>query len=214
MKYVLIVTALLYCFISINLISSYSSSLDYDYVNSLIDQGEYDTALSYLEKLSFENPNDLDILFYQGYIFDEIGRYDEALNYYDQVLWHAPNDIETLYNKAVTLEKFGKYDEALEYYDKVLKVNSNDIDSLLSKAILLNEREDYQESQRLFDKVLKIDPENLAAKAYLQGIKKTEGINISESGKTTIIALVIVGGLALTGGFALGYTIRKPKKKP
>ena len=209
MKYVPIMTAFLYGLISINFITSYSSSLDYDYVNSLIDQGRYDAVLSYLEKLSLESPNDIDILFYQGYVLDEIGRYDEALNYYDQVLWYAPKDIETLYNKAVTLENLGKYDEALEYYDRVLEVDSNDIDSLLSKAILLNERGDYQESQRLLDEVLKNDPENLAAKSYLQGIEETEGINISEGGKTTIIALVIVGGLALTAGFVLGYRIRK-----
>ncbi|MGI9566784.1 MAG: hypothetical protein ACR2LL_07200 [Nitrosopumilus sp.] len=43
----------------------------------MIDQGEYDAALTYLEKLSFDNPNDTDVLFYQGYVLDEIGRYDE-----------------------------------------------------------------------------------------------------------------------------------------
>ena len=158
--------------ISMNFTFVEASSLDYDHINSLIEQGDYKTALAYLEKLSFDDPNDTGVLFYQGYVLDELGRYEEALNHYDKVLWDKPNDIETLYNKAVTLEKMEDYENAISYYDKVLEVDFGDIDSLLSKGSLLYQHERYEEALVTFQKVLELEPENSDAKLHVNKINQ------------------------------------------
>ena len=84
MKYFVFSIIFLVSFISVNFIVVEASSLDYDHINSLIGQGDSKTALSCLEKLSSDDPNDTDILFYQGYVLDEIDRYEGALSHYDK----------------------------------------------------------------------------------------------------------------------------------
>ena len=66
------------------------TSVDFSYVNPLIERGQYDKVLSYLDELSLDNPDDKGVLFTYGHIMDILGRYSEALVYYDQVLQKDP----------------------------------------------------------------------------------------------------------------------------
>lgn len=152
-----------------------ASGFSYDYIDSLLEENEFDQALTYLDGILEENPNHRDSLFYKGYVLDEMGRYDEALQNYEKVLDNWPNDFETLYNIAVTLEHLGEYGDAIQYYDRVLAIHPNDVDSLFYKGVLLYDRGSYNESKNLFEKILKIKPNDVDARAYVE--KNNQQIN-------------------------------------
>ena len=195
------------CSVSVNFLYGYSSSLNYDHIHSLIEAGNYDDALLYLDDVALENPNDTDILFYYGYVLDEMGRYEEALNYYDQVLWYEPNDTDALFNIAVTLENMDDFKEALLYYNKTLEIDPVDIDALLSKGILLYELERYEEAVVAFENILDIETENSEARSYLNKIKILHPEPTLNYG-WIIIPASILGGI----GYAVFNHRRRQKK--
>ena len=188
------------------------SVIDHDHLHLMLDSSEYKDALYYLEQLKIEHPNNTEILFYQGYIYDDLGMYSEALEYYDQVLWYEPNDFETLYNKAVTLENLGDYETALVHYNKVLKLQPNDMDALQSKAMLLYHLARYDESLIQFQKVLDVEPENSNAQSYVDEIKKIK----HNPGIDVIIFYAVPGltGLALAVLFYVRQERNRKKTLP
>jgi len=96
----------------------------------LVDQENFEGAISYYDKALEISPNDPDILFDKGLALDTLGKTEEAISYYDKVLTLVPNDTDTLYNKALALDTLGKTEEAQLYYNRVLSINPNDTDTL------------------------------------------------------------------------------------
>ena len=179
--------------------------VDYIYVDPLIERGQYDKVLSYLDELSVEHPDNIDVLFTYGYVLGEAGRYSDSLTFYDIILEDEPNDIDTLYNKGWTLDMIGAHAEAIKNYDMVLRLDPQDLDALLNKGDLLYRMEKYDDATIVFEELLEIDPGNQDAEFYISEINKTENppnynLNLA------IILIIIVGGIG--GSFAIRLRCR------
>jgi tetratricopeptide (TPR) repeat protein len=144
----------------------------------LVDQENFEGAISYYDKALEISPNDPDILFDKGLALDTLGKTEEAISYYDKVLTLVPNDTDTLYNKALALDTLGKTEEAISYYDKVLTLVPNDTDTLYNKALALYTLGKTEEAISYYDKVLTLvpnDTDTLYNKALaLDTLGKTE----------------------------------------
>ncbi len=105
--------------------------------NEALQQGMYDQAIEYYDRVLALDPNHVMALYNKGSILDDLGRYQEAIEYYDTALAIDPNHINALNGKGVALVNLGRHQEAIEYFDRVLAIDPNDTDALNNKGLAL-----------------------------------------------------------------------------
>src|SRR5919106_6999875 len=93
--------------------------------DSLFNQGKYEEAITYFDKILALDPNDTDILYYKGISLESLGKHSEAITYFNKVLSLDPNDTDTLTYKGISLESLGRNEEAITYFNKVLSLDPN-----------------------------------------------------------------------------------------
>ena len=81
--------------------------------DSLFNQGRYDEAITYFDKVLALDANDTDTLYYKGISLESQGKHDEAITYFDKVLALDANNEIALSWKEDTLRKVGKYDDTV-----------------------------------------------------------------------------------------------------
>ena len=111
--------------------------------DSLFNQGKYEEAITYFDKVLASDANDTDTLYYKGISLESLGKHDEAITYFDKVLSLDPNNADTLTYKGISLESLGKHDEAITYFDKVLSLDPNNENTLSWKEYTLHKMGKY-----------------------------------------------------------------------
>ena len=81
--------------------------------DSLFNQGKYEEAITYFDKVLALDANDTDTLTYKGISLESLGKHDEAITYFDKVLALDPKNENTLSWKEYTLHNTGKYDDTV-----------------------------------------------------------------------------------------------------
>ena len=81
--------------------------------DSLFNQGRYDEAITYFDKVLALDANDTDTLTYKGISLESQGKHDEAITYFDKVLALDANNEIALSWKEDTLRKMGEYDDTV-----------------------------------------------------------------------------------------------------
>src|SRR5829696_8198169 len=72
--------------------------------NSLYQQGEYQEAITWFDKVLAIDPSNVNALNNKGVALYSLGQFQEAITSYDKVLAIDPNDVLTLTNKGVALD--------------------------------------------------------------------------------------------------------------
>jgi len=109
--------------------------------------GEFDLALSYIEKAEKYEKNKSEILNLKGMVYIALGRIDEAKEVFDQVLKAYPNDVDSHFGLAEIELYEGRFSGAENQYNEALKRQSTNRKALLSLALVCAEREKYEQAE-------------------------------------------------------------------
>ncbi|MBV1923476.1 MAG: tetratricopeptide repeat protein [Flavobacteriaceae bacterium] len=122
-----------------------SKSLQGDIFRNLtavyIDLGENDKAITLLNKLIAESPNDFDLLNIASSMYYKLGDFDNFNKMTKKLIELRPNDENLYFNLGVTNSKNGNKEEALKYYSKAIEINPNYSAALINKAQIILEGE-------------------------------------------------------------------------
>src|SRR5215207_8472456 len=96
--------------------------------------GEYEKAITYLDKVLAIDGNNTKALKNRGNVLYYLGQYQEAIEYYDKMLAIDGNNTDALNNKGAALGYLGQTQESMAYVDRVLAIDGNDTDALYNKG--------------------------------------------------------------------------------
>ena len=99
-----------------------------DVINAakMIDEKDYEKALSLLNQALKNNPNNPDAYYYKGTVYDAQNQFQPAIESYKKSLEYNPNQDVTYYLIAIDYENLKKPKEALGYYKKFIELYKND----------------------------------------------------------------------------------------
>lgn len=106
-----------------------------------IAKGENDKAISLLNRLISESPEDFDLLNIASSMYYKLGDLDNFNKMTKKLIELKPNDENLYFNLGVTNSKNGNKEEALKYYSKAIEINPNYDAALINKAQLILEGE-------------------------------------------------------------------------
>ncbi|HEY9491598.1 MAG TPA: tetratricopeptide repeat protein, partial [Nitrososphaeraceae archaeon] len=94
--------------------------------DSLFNQGKYEEAITYFDKILALDASDTDMLYYKGISLESLGKHEEAITYFDKVLSLDPNNENTISWKQYTLQKMGEYNDRItDLEDQIKYTDSN-----------------------------------------------------------------------------------------
>jgi tetratricopeptide (TPR) repeat protein len=99
---------------------------------SLVDKGEYETAIFLFSQIPKDNAEYPRALFVTANLFASLGKYEAAISVLDEVLKINPQFAEAHIIKGTALADLGRYDEAIFEFDKATA--SNSISAILDLA--------------------------------------------------------------------------------
>ena len=86
------------------------------------EKQDYDTAITYFNKLLTDNPQSIEGLFHLGNLYFDQKDYEKALVQFNTMLEVKPNHFTALYNKAYALKCLGRMHEAIPVYEQVIAI--------------------------------------------------------------------------------------------
>ncbi len=101
--------------------------MDISHGINLIKQKKFVTALNFFLELEKNNNQDLNLLFYLGVIFYELGNFTKSIYYYEKILEYNPNSINALYNLAIVKQSVGEINSVKKIYNDLKKLDTNNI---------------------------------------------------------------------------------------
>ena len=94
--------------------------------NSLLEAGDAEGSLQYLEKASMLAPGTIEFNLKLGEIFFSLRRFGEAIDTYKQVLAIDPNNVSASNNIGICLQEAGEIDDAISAMQHSLRIAPDD----------------------------------------------------------------------------------------
>ena len=144
----------------------------------LINVGNFNKAIKYLDDALKANPNNADLLNQKGFALKGLNKTTEALACYEKAIQINPNHVFAWFNKAQLLgdlrqndEALKCYDTAIEQYNNAIKLNPNSIFLMQgleeriwgSKGYTLSIMGRYPEAIICNNKTVEINPNSVLA---------------------------------------------------
>jgi len=217
MKKILIVSILLCIifFIPQNSFGKNQTSIEINELSSigmsLLEQGKFNDALEYFDRILAIDPNDAITLGNKGAALTQLDSHEEAIALYNKALEIEPANITILNNMAASLFELGRLDETLQILDMILETEPDNVNVIILKGTILSELKKYGEAFSSYKKALEIEPRNQEArKLAYDEINKLMLVPIKNSNKyvgNIIIELYNSNGVlvGVTVSDALGY---------
>ena len=112
-----------------------------------------------LEKLTNQNPNDVEAWIQLGNSYFDSENFEKAINAYQKSLALKPDDANVLTDMGVMYRRSGKPAEAVEAFDKAIAVDPRHEVSRFNKGIvLLHDLKDTQAAIRAWEELLEVNP--------------------------------------------------------
>ena len=92
-----------------------------------IKQKKFVTALNFFLELEKKYKQDLNIFFYLGVIFYELGDFKKSIYYYEKILEKNSDSLNALYNLAIVKQSIGEIDSAKNIYNNLKKLDVDKI---------------------------------------------------------------------------------------
>lgn len=125
-----------------------------------IEIERFESALSKLDKILSDNPNDSAILYLRAQCLHNLNRYDEAKDCCDQALKSGYSICECNYLMADIFAETDKFVEAELRYIEALRLEPRRADIMASYGILMLETGHKSKAQQLLTEALKLDPDD------------------------------------------------------
>lgn len=142
-------------------------------IEPLIENGNYQAAISALDELLSANPNFAYGYYELGTIHFKYGDKDKVLECYKKAVENDPENTDYLRNLAdyyhVELERI---EPALEIYKKIIEKDPGESETVFIAANLCVALHNFEEAMEYYQKVLEIEPWHVEASEYLKKIKK------------------------------------------
>lgn len=123
------------------------------------DDGNFDEAIKYCDKILSKKPNDFNALVYKGYSLALLGDY-EAANEYLKKAETIDYDLDLYLQIGYINYEMQEYDEAISYLDKVIDLDSRNLDAYMFKGYSLVELQRYDEADSCAEKIRSIYGDN------------------------------------------------------
>lgn len=125
----------------------------------LVREGEYDAAITDLERVVSHDPDNPYAYFFLGSAHFEKGNFEKAMKAYVLALDRAPDYLGAMVHLGHTLRMLGRYDQALRMGREVLARDTNDADALYLMGLVHYARGDEAASAAYLRRFLDTGPE-------------------------------------------------------
>ena len=170
--------------------ASFDSRPCLEEAQSLVAQGDINGAVSHLERLLAQDPdnamafNDLGVLYYRS------GQKEKAVACYEKAAALAPDQV--IYQKNLAdfyLMEQSRIEDAMKIYVGVLQNNPQDVESILAAGLVCARMNNYADARGFYQRALDIEPWNADAHRALDLLERTEQTNMRKSDATNVNAL-------------------------
>lgn len=141
----------------------------------LADNGFNEEALANLKYLEKYFPEDADIAYNIGIIYEKLKDFQNAETAYQQAVSISPQ-ADFYYNLGEVLVNLSKWDEGIEAFKEVLKSDSNDSNCYFNIGVCYLNKEELKLAEDNFRKAVEINPDDLYAHFYLGNIYNEQGL--------------------------------------
>jgi tetratricopeptide (TPR) repeat protein len=128
---------------------------------------EFDLALSCIQMILDEDPDDSVAWFNKGYTLHLSGKLDEARDLFLELNEQYPEKTDVCFELSLLAIDTGNHDEAEEYLNKCITLEPLSPQPRIELARMLYEAGDYERSKEIFTEALVFDPENGLIRMYL-----------------------------------------------
>ena len=145
-----------------------------EYAKSFLAQGNTEKALTLLDEILEEEPNDNNVLFLKGKVTLRKDNATEAVSLFRQVLRNQPNNANVHQLLASALNRTGSPDVAREHMEKAVSLDPKNTNRRIQLAGLLGKTGKHKQALDLLDAALKETPDDLnilKAKSSIQAAK-------------------------------------------
>lgn len=128
----------------------------------LMNEKEYDKALTLLSRAQSQNLNDkIRLIITESEVLQKAQRYDQAFDKLTEAVQLDPNDDELLYSRSLLATQLEKHQMAEQDLRAIITQNPNHIDALNALGYLLtNHSKRYDEAKELLNRAIKLSPNN------------------------------------------------------
>jgi len=145
--------------------------------------GNYDQAVSLLQPVAEQNPNEDLVWAYLGDAYKGAKKYPEAIQAYQKAVQLKPTSGSYLSGLADAYGKAGRTDKAVEQYDAAAKAEpANAATYYFNEGAVLTNSGKVDDAIAAFDKVIAIDP-NRAEAYYWKGVNLMGKATTGKDGK-------------------------------
>lgn len=136
-----------------------ASSIKLKKAQILIDKGQVDNGLKYLNEIEGIESSNYEFYILKGNAFAINGNIKKALEFYNQALKNSFEDLaEVHYNIAISLEHLCYFDEAVNYLEEALKLEPENTTYLYDLAYCLEHTENLEKCIEVYKTYLDLDP--------------------------------------------------------
>ncbi len=129
----------------------------------LLDSGEAQHALPFLEIAIMEDPENENLWFDLAYCYDRLEKVPEAIKAYTRYLDYDPFNDSAWYNLGLVYSRESDHVKALDAFEYAVAINDDMPIYLLSLAHTFASLENYTKAISLFDELLEMDENNTNA---------------------------------------------------
>lgn len=120
----------------------------------------FDLALRYSERAYEKYDENLDIIFYMGFLYQAIGKNKKAVSYYKKFL-DVEKDYHVLLNLGICYTKLNFNQKAAETFDEAISLEPENTEGYLEKAEFLGKMGKYDEAIEIYEDRLKAENNNV-----------------------------------------------------
>lgn len=139
----------------VNLNPSYSDAW-YHLASCSYKMGEFELALTYLEKAENLEKHNSRIENLKGMLYLALGRAEEAKTIFNKILQDFPNDVNAHFGLAELELYDGKFSGAEQQYSEALRRESGNRKALLSMALICAETGRYKQSEKFLNQAMQL----------------------------------------------------------
>lgn len=146
----------------------------------LADNGFNEEALNNLLYLNKYFPDDAELLYNTGILYEKLKNFSEAKNVYEKAIALSPQE-DFYYNLGEVLVELKEWDNAIEMFENVLKTDSNDGNCFFNIGFCYFKKDELKLAVDNLQKATQLNPDDMYAYFYLGNIyEKLNLINFAK----------------------------------
>lgn len=155
----------------------------------LADRGFNEEALSNLEYLTKYFPEDAELQYNLGILYEKLKNFDKAETAYKKAIEISPQE-DFYYNLGEVLVSEKKWDEAIDAFKKVLKDDPKDGNCYFNLGLCYFNKEEMNLATDNFQQAVNLNPQDLYAHFYLGNIYQNNGLtNFAEESYKKVLTI-------------------------